>query len=275
MLLHDELNIVTLLNGVKTSKNIVKGDILIGEEPLIVIGVEAKIYTSYNLVSEWAEHMLLSDKNILYLYNIFTESYINITVSEYLKKPLIWREKHKLAIIPISFIKKPTKNDPYLIGMMINQCDSQIINKYINTLRKIDNKELSEIMDYKFIPDDYLYNDYDIRLDLLRGIVEDKIVKKPTKIREISYYTSKIPLFNDNISLEISDKNLLEQIKFLARSLAIKCYSKNNILYIDFNNKKNIFLCDFKLEQSKANTYMYIELYKNGLTFSASAIPVG
>jgi hypothetical protein len=68
MLLHDELNIVTLLNGVKTSKNIVKGDILIGEEPLIVIGVEAKIYTSYNIISEWAEPMLLSDKNILYLY---------------------------------------------------------------------------------------------------------------------------------------------------------------------------------------------------------------
>jgi len=275
MILYNQLNIITLLNGVKTAKNIEKGDILIGDDPLIVINTESKIYTSYNLVSEWSESIVISDKSQLYLYNIFTESYINISVSEYLKKPLIWKEKHKLAILPIKFIKMPIKNDPYLVGMLISQTNPDITKKYISSLKKLDNTEISEIMDYKIIPDAYLYNEYDIRMDLLRGIVEDKIIRQPDIKISKSYYISKIPVFNDNISLEINDKNLLEQIKFLSRSLAIKCYNKGNIIYIDFNNKKNMFLCDFKLEQNKANTYIFIDLYKSGLTICSNGIPVG
>lgn len=92
--------------------------------------------------------------------------------------------------------------------------DDLSLQPYKNALKKYNlyGKHSYE----KFIPEDYLVNDAQVRLEILRGLMDtDGAVGK-----------------HGAVSFEVTSLQLVKDVKFLATSLGCKCYNirtKNHI----------------------------------------------
>lgn len=105
---------------------------------------------------------------------------------------------------PLSFEHKETFISPYLLGCLIGD-GSDISNIVLLTPEEEEKiKKYKLDADLKFIPDIYLYNDIDSRIELLQGLLDtDGTITKDGS--SITYSTSSV--------------KLAEQIKFLVQSL--------------------------------------------------------
>lgn len=127
-------------------------------------------------------------------------------------------------------------------------------------MQTIDSEEIAHLLNHKYIPDEYLYNSRDVRHKLLKGFIGNnkrasrskslprapipklfnstrrsatpKNVKKSNRVDRVdriergrqSVFKSRIPVLKDkNIKITIPSTILLEQMKFLIRSLGFRC----------------------------------------------------
>ena len=96
---------------------------------------------------------------------------------------------------------------------------------------------------YKFIPDDYLYNDKETRLQLLRGIMD----------------TDGTVDITGRIEIDLSDKRLHEDVLKLIRSLGISCST---------STKKAYYVKDGKRHYCKLSYRIYLGIVTNEILFN-------
>jgi len=211
-LLWDENPLEVLVGGANSGKCFGKGtqilmsdgrikkveDITIGEnvmgpdsKPRTVLGTTMGKSMLYKIHQRRGDDYIVNANHILCLKKTNTTDkfkneplYCEISVKEYISKNKTWKRYHMGYRVPIDFNYKKVSIDPYFYGY--------------------------GLLGNKIIPDDYLYNSREVRLQLLAGLIDSD-----------GYY--------DNYCYYIVQKSedLIKQIKFLANSLGFKCSIKN------------------------------------------------
>lgn len=144
------------------------------------------------------------------------------------RNPKGWRPKWMLPMVFVEYEPKEVKIDPYTMGVLIGNGDSrcritgsdkEVFDRIPYKLGKIDRKPNNESWsqtvigikkDYhsyglkcksieKFIPKDYLENSREVRLELLRGLMDTDGCC--TKEHEVFFSTSSLTLANDFVKL--------------------------------------------------------------------------
>lgn len=195
----------------------------------------------------------------------------DISIKDYLKKQIYWKNIYKgfksqrINCWP----KKSVHLDPYILGYWLCDKSNNMITK--NFLQQLEKYNFAKD---KYVPDDYKYNDVEIRLQLLAGFLD------------ANGYLNK---FNKFVFTQKS-KRLYDDIVFISRSLGLtvsvmkskyvnnieyyRCsiYGKglknipNKIIYKPLMNKyyKNSDLYDIKIEKLSRGKYCGFELDGNG-----------
>lgn len=203
--LHPNTQILMYLGGMKAAKDIIRGDILMGDDsqPRIVISTNTGRDCMYKITPEYSEPFIVNEPHVITLYNEFTEHTSDIPLNEYLKKSESWKSKHKMFCVPVEYAKVPTKNDPYLVGILLNSKSNtvdEVVKEYLTSrldnlasyvsgvsdirtlnLSTIDKNEIAYLLNHRYIPDTYLYNNRENRYKLLRGFIEVTRERKPVE----------------------------------------------------------------------------------------------
>lgn len=170
------------------------GDIQIGDEVFthngnrgLVSGIYPQgVRPVYRITLSDRTYIDVSDEhlNCVYLYNTrkkVREDYV-LTTLDLIEKFKTSEYDLRVEIPSVEFEHKDVPMSPYKFGW---QCDNV----------------------YEYIPDEYLYNSRDIRLELLRGLLEE----------EDEFVTCK----DDGVELLITSDSLSRDFEFLVRSLGI------------------------------------------------------
>lgn len=170
------------------------GDIQIGDEVFTHNGNQGRVSGIYPQGVRPVYRITLSDRtyidvsdehlNCVYLYNTrkkVREDYV-LTTLDLIEKFKTSEYDLRVEIPSVEFEHKDVPMSPYKFGW---QCDNV----------------------YEYIPDEYLYNSRDVRLELLRGLLEE----------EDKFVTCK----DDGVELLITSDSLSGDFEFLVRSLGI------------------------------------------------------
>lgn len=170
------------------------GDIQIGDEVFTHNGNRGQVSGIYPQGVRPVYRITLSDRtyidvsdehlNCVYLYNTrkkVREDYV-LTTLDLIEKFKTSEYDLRVEIPSVEFEHKDVPMSPYKFGW---QCDNV----------------------YEYIPDEYLYNSRDVRLELLRGLLEE----------EDKFVTCK----DDGVELLITSDSLSRDFEFLVRSLGI------------------------------------------------------
>ena len=209
--LHPDTQILLFFGGIKAAKDIKKGDILIGDDytPRIVMNTTKGTDKMYKIIPEMSDTFIVNEPHVMTLYDELIDSVVDIPLNEFMQKTEAYKNRHSLFSIPIEYQRQEIKNDPYMIGVLLNSKSKIIedimkeylnnrlenISKYVNcknnittlNLNTINNEELSYLINNKHIPDEYLFNTREIRFKLLHGFLDAYFHKnKVTKARSKS-----------------------------------------------------------------------------------------
>jgi ATP-dependent Lon protease len=200
--LHPNTQLLLFFGGMKAAKDIIRGDILIGDDnqPRIVMSTTNGTEQMYKILPEFSDPFIVNKPHVLTLYNQFTNLTVDMALDEYLEKSEAWKSKHKLYSVPVDYNKQDVKNDPYMIGIVLGgntKTKDQIIKDYLLkrlnniagyvagqlsvtslNLNDVNHDEITYIINHKYIPDEYIYNTRDVRYNLLKGFLDAR--KKPT-----------------------------------------------------------------------------------------------
>lgn len=170
------------------------GDIQIGDKVFTHNGNRGQVSGIYPQGVRPVYRITLSDRtyidvsdehlNCVYLYNTrkkVREDYV-LTTLDLIEKFKTSEYDLRVEIPSVEFEHKDVPMSPYKFGW---QCDNV----------------------YEYIPDEYLYNSRDVRLELLRGLLEE----------EDKFVTCK----DDGVELLITSDSLSRDFEFLVRSLGI------------------------------------------------------
>jgi ATP-dependent Lon protease len=209
---------ILMYNGkIKKVQDIQIGDIIMGDDstPRNVLSLGTGIDKMYDIISDNGDIYTVNSEHILCLKD--EENIIEITVNNYLKLSEDEKKKFKGYKKAVEFKKKELINDPYKCAIK------------------------------NIIYDEFKYNDKNIRLLYLAGLIDSYGCKK-----NIFYEI----IINQNI------QKIIEDIKFICLSLGfgIIISSKNIIIY--GNNLNEIPL--FKVEKIDKKDI----LYNNALEYS-------
>lgn len=140
---------------------------------------------------------LCCDEHLWDVYNIENKGWITVETKQLINENLksSWGHKYFIPMTePVKFKHRDVDVDPYVLGILIGN----------NSLSE-DNSPHNE---YKFIPEDYLYNDVDSRIALLQGLMD------------INGYVNKD---EDIIGFSTTNEKLKDNFIFLVQSLGGTC----------------------------------------------------
>ena len=133
-------------------QDIKNGDLLMGPDssPRLVQGTTNGVEKMYKIKQKWAKDYIVNESHILHLYNISSNTKVNITVKDYNLLPKTVKNNYKsISSNAIEFNKKVTLEiDPYFYGLWLgdgNRSDTGITNidpeiiDYIYETAKINN----------------------------------------------------------------------------------------------------------------------------------------
>jgi hypothetical protein len=134
------------------------------------------------------EAFIIGSDNVVLLYRHDVFAYIkaNELFNDYSDYYLVY---HK-----VEYPKVNIDNDPYLIGCIIGGMYEDISNIYESKItNNINQVEIENVFNYKYIPPNYLYNESDIRKKILDGIIDasNKKKHKRAKSQNIKSQTTK------------------------------------------------------------------------------------
>jgi hypothetical protein len=194
--LHPDTQILLFFGGMKAAKDIKKGDILIGDDytPRIVMNTTEGTDKMYKIIPEMSDTFIVNEPHVMTLYDELINCVVDIPLNEFMQKTESYKNRHSLFSIPIEYQRQDIKNDPYMIGVLLNSKSKNIedimkeylnnrlenISKYINgvhdvtslNLSAINNDELAYLINNRYIPDEYLFNTREIRFKLLHGFLD-------------------------------------------------------------------------------------------------------
>lgn len=189
-----------LANGsVKNVKDLEKNDAIIGSGDKVIVSSKS-IYDGRGVVitPDIADPITIGIDNYLTLFHEESQQIVDVKITDYMAKPPKIKEHFKLIMMPINMPYKPTKNDPYIVGMLFyikrrykekadlikftlkRYLEAKLdgISSYVAGSEKrcnmsdYDQVELTEISNSKTIPPLYLYNSRNVRFQFLNGFVE-------------------------------------------------------------------------------------------------------
>jgi hypothetical protein len=198
--------------GEKYISELVEGDILMSDrfKPLIVESIVTKKHTLFTIDVHGEDKLSMTADSTIHTYNTSTQNYKSIKLCEYMNLQPYHRDKYLFCATAIQYRKRETKNDPYLIGLLLgsNQQNAEVLLRdyflsRIETLSQklnkksdkkvkehyqvmdVDKDELMLIIsnDYQ-LPDEYCYNEAVVRLAFLKGFFYAK--RHPTSKRSRS-----------------------------------------------------------------------------------------
>lgn len=184
-------------NGITKMKDIKVGDLVIGSsgQSQSVIGVYYQgLIDCYRVTFSDGTTVECNDKHIWRIANRRTNKWENVELGEILKRDLRiqgtkgylkWKIPYQGEVL---FEDQDIKTDPYVLGTILGD----------NCIGLND----------KFIPKEYIFNSREVRLELLRGILDT------------DGYVSK----GGVIELALTSKQLIEDTAFVARSLGCLCH---------------------------------------------------
>ena len=192
--LHPDTQVLLFFGGMKAAKNIIHGDILMGDDnqPRIVMNTSRGMDQLYRIIPELGEPFIINSVHVLTLYNEFTGQTVDIPLNEYLSKADSWKSKYKLFSKPVEYRRQQVKNDPYLVGLLLGskkKSMDEVIKEYLSkkldeitkcvqsgnqpaALEAIDKNEIAYLLNHKYILDEYLYNTREVRHKLFKGYYE-------------------------------------------------------------------------------------------------------
>ena len=202
--LHPDTQILLFFGGIKAAKDIKQGDILIGDDytPRIVMSTTTGTDKMYKIIPDASEPFIVNEPHVMTLYDKLINCVVDIPLNEFMGKTESYKNRHSLFSIPVEYQRQEIKNDPYMIGVLLNSKSTVIdnilkeylnnrlenISKYVNgsntalNLNSIDKEELAYLINNRYIPDSYLFNTRDIRYKLLNGFLDSYFHKTKTNI---------------------------------------------------------------------------------------------
>lgn len=210
--LHSETHVVLYFGGIKRVRDLKKGDVLIGlnGEPVVVMKLNDDPSELYRIIPEYGDFFYLSKSSIVCLSNSLGDRLINLPIEDYMVKQTEMKHAYKLFSIPLEFEAQQTKNDPYLIGLIVGfeeptsrdmeriikeWLDAKLSNLFLYLhankdatkriikgnlgCNNVDYDEIRSIVNSGYIPDEYLYGARSDRHKLLKGIIYAKNKMKP------------------------------------------------------------------------------------------------
>ncbi len=184
-------NVLLYFGGTKKIKDLVRGDILLGfdNNSKIVSNNITDEKQCYNIIPSIGEIITISIDSMITVYSEENHYIIDLPIKNLLKYQNIPIKNFKLVNNIINYNRQETKNNPYLVGILLGNPESD--NKKLETLNDftkgktdlkllsqtstINNEEIHDLLNLRYIPDSYLYNDKQTRTEILKGIIESNI----------------------------------------------------------------------------------------------------
>lgn len=234
---------VLLWNGkIKYAKDIKLYDVLIGDDgkPTNITNICKGVDNMYEINQRNSDKYIVNSKHKLCVRQLEKKKTIDIAVEEYMElskniKSTILRVKCPY----ISWEKKDIFFDPYMLGLWLGDKHADVDTTYtsnkhilniwdmwntiVNKKRKRTNYLTKLLSDYelvdgtnlkKHIPSEYLCNSYNIRMQLLAGIVDSCGEKNKENYIALPYLVPR----------------LLRDVKLLLQSLGFSCVKIRNVL---------------------------------------------
>ena len=237
----------------KNAADISKADILYGEDGKTCV-VKSVIRDTkdmlYRLQSPYFKEIFLGEFNSLALYDEAAGRVININICDYFEKDKYWKRRMKTILMPISYDYEPTKNDPFMIGLIIgcpkiednsiengSGAKEQILSLMKNyAARRIENigdiihnkvaspsfdlEELMKVYNYRFIPKEYIFNAASVRMTLVDGLLnyfrslEQNIEKKSGATSKLPRTRSKSSVRYESSTIDLHEAKKRPTINF-------------------------------------------------------------
>jgi hypothetical protein len=222
-----------------------KADILYGEDKKTCVVKTVLRNTQdmvYRIKSPYFKEVFIGESNTLALYDESAGRMTSINVCEYEEKDKYWKRRMKAVLLPLNYETEPTKNDPYMVGLIIgcsrpdnNDAKAHIlelmkkytarriekINEMVHNIAispTIDLEELTNIYTYRFIPKEYIYNSTAIRISLIEGVIShflpSKEPEKNPRIGNIPRQRSKSSIRYDSSTIDLHEMKKRPSINF-------------------------------------------------------------
>ena len=184
----------------KNVEDVKVGDRIMGDDSTVRIVLELchNIDEMYEIYQDLGETYTVNKQHKLVLASDLKKTDLTeITVEEYLNKSQTFKDKMKVFKTNIELQEKKVSLDPFLLGLWLcgAKTDSSIPDEHLSYYNLKDNKH---------IPDDFLLNSKENRLQLLGGLLN---ISPNIIFNNSDYY------FNN------SDIKLVEKVLFLTKSL--------------------------------------------------------
>lgn len=226
---------VIMSNGeLKNVEDVKKGESLMGPDskPRKVLSINNGFSDLYEIQQNKGMNYIVNDEHILSLKKSINakkkglfkdhDDVINIPIKEYLNKSNNWKRNFFGYKVEINFDKIEVPIDPYYLGIWLG--DGTSIETSIHTMDIEIEKYLNEYASNinlickkfsyknKHIPELYLYNDKENRLNLLAGILDsDGYIQRNKKNK-----------YGCGFTITQKSEKLIKNIKYLADSLGFK-----------------------------------------------------
>lgn len=200
--------VLLYFGGAKAADDLKRGDILISPDArtkVITRKENVQSEENYVIYPETSEPLTVSGNCILTLMNKQTNERVDISAKECFAQSARY---YTLYSVPVKYAESPTRNDPYLIGMIIGGNVStksfhSVIKDYLmkrldniqrgvietrskNDLSQMNQDEIRDLLTNRFISDEYLYNSEQVRMKLLRGVLSPMISPANSRSRSRS-----------------------------------------------------------------------------------------
>jgi superfamily II DNA or RNA helicase len=228
---------------IKPVQNIIIGDFLMGDDsfPRKVLSLAKGREQMYKISSKMGDSYICNESHILSLKCSTNQSkklqkgtIVDISVKDFLELPKSYRTILRGYKVGVDFTNKEVEIDPYLVGYWLGNINSENDNSFLHFLRT------NHLLNNKQIPQHYLCNSREIRLQLLAGFIDAA------------------GSFNKNcIEITQTNEKLLDDIVFLARSLGFAAYKKRV--------EKTCYNSHNKTAQGEEGIYFVTTIYGKGI----------
>lgn len=192
-------------------ENVKVGDQVMGDDssPRNVLELCHNKEIMYNVILEDDKIVKVNKNHILSLKS--GDKLVDITVKDYLEKPVEFQEKYKWYRVGVNFPEKPLEMEPYTFGVWLGNTDTNTETAMYpeSILRFLDENNLQQ---YKYIPSQFKINSVDNRMQLLAGLIDGN---------GSSFDGEYIKFIVKN------NEKLADDVVFLGRSLCLSVYKEN------------------------------------------------
>lgn len=229
--------VVMYTGELRAVEDICVGDLLMGTDstPRTVLSVCSGVDELYNVHQNKGMDYIVNSQHILSLKKAKScrktelskqryasyPAFVDMPVQEYLKQSKRWRGRFYGYRVGVEFPKKDVEIDPYFLGVWLGAGTSSRLNittedaeikEYVYQAEYMNRTDLKDVFvkynlfNNKHIPEDYLYNTKEIRMQVLAGLLD-----------------TDGNLQGNCYDIVQKNKRLTEQIMYLAHSLGFRC----------------------------------------------------